>query len=106
MVTEADVNRLMKMWKAQEFREQGVAPEVALRLAGIDSWPGMGGPHRLFSREEANIIFAKDDTVYKMAKREQTRIHRARKKEKVSMVFQIVLAIGMAIAVAHTWKLL
>ena len=105
MITAADFEHMMKMRKAQEFRRQGFPPERALILAGVVPRPGLDGSRRFFTREEANLIFAKDDLARRMAEAEVARSHRARKTRKASLFFQVILAIILAIAVARIWKL-
>lgn len=105
MITVADFEHMMKMRKSQTLRRQGRSPEQALVLAGVEPGPELGGSRHRFTREEADLIFAKDDLARKMAEAEVAQAHRARKMKKVRLFFQIILAIVLAIAVARIWKL-
>ena len=106
MITVDDFNYVMNMRKAEDFRNQGYPPELALRLAGVDWTPRMGKIQRPLSNMEAVSIFEENDRIRTVAEREVARNRRARKLKKVSLLFQIVLAIVLAVAVAHMWKLI
>lgn len=105
MVTVKDLENYMKMKKAQELRIQGRPPELALILAGVEPGPELGGSNHRFTREEANLIFAKDDLATKKAKARIARERRAWKMRKVAKFVQFLVAIVLAIAVARIWKL-
>lgn len=105
MITAADFEHMMKMRKAQEFRRQGFPPERALVLAGVEPRPGLDGSRRFFTREEANLIFAKDDLATKKAKTRIAQERRAWKMRRAARFVQFLVAIVLAIAVARIWKL-
>ena len=106
MVTVDDFNYVMNMRKAWELREQGLAPEVALRLAGVNWTPSMGRLRLILTRPEAIAVFEENRRICEMSEQRLARERRARKRRKASLFFQIVLAVVMAVAVARVWKLI
>lgn len=106
MITVDDFNYVMNMRKAWEFRGQGLAPEVALRLAGVNWTPSMGRLRLILTRAEALAVFEENKRICEMSDKKLARERRGRKMKKASLFFQIVLAIVLAVAVAHMWKLI
>lgn len=105
MVTVKDLENLTRIEKAQELRRQGYPPEQALFLAGVEPGPELGGSRHRFTREEANLIFDKDDLATKKAKARIARERRAWKLRRVGKFIQFVITIVLAIAVARVWRL-
>ena len=105
MITVEDFRYVMNMEKAQELRASGIPPEEALRLAGVEFKTSRRGPGRPFTHEEAVEHFRQDDLRNEQVRRQVEREKMTRLLKPFFLVLQIILAIVLAVLVAHVWHL-